>query len=338
MADILKKLAAVVFLTMLIWAWAYLELEDEMPPQNGTLDISPGIRQDIFVSFENRPVPVSLKLTIKGPPSQIAELKKRLRASDADRNKERLDFLYDPESQNRSAPDSYELDVVEFLNKSDKLKDMAVSVVSCEPARINVKIEKLTKKPLTIQCLDENNTPLEDASIEPARIEMFVRDNWTGTATVILTEAEIEKARKGPVTERPFIELTPGKRQRYKDTVSITLPATEHPLETRPQQPTIGFICSKNFWDKYTVELSNEPELRSRILLKASKRAFIAYEKTAYQVLIEVLPGDETRTDAIHRPVIYNFPQEFVQKGEIKLDEPPREAVFKLVAVPAKPE
>ncbi len=130
MADILKKLAAVVSLTMLIWAWAYLALEETMEQQNGTLDISPGIRQDLFVSFENQPAPVSLKLTIKGPPSQIAELKKRLRASDADPNKERLDFLYDPASQNHSAPGSYDLNIVEFLNKSDKLKDMAVSVVS----------------------------------------------------------------------------------------------------------------------------------------------------------------------------------------------------------------
>ncbi len=339
MADILKKLAAVVFLTMLIWAWAYLALEETMdPPPTGTLKISPAIRQDLFVSFEGQPTTVSLKLTIKGPPSKISELKKRLRASDDDPTKVELDFLYDPESQGHSTLGSYVLDVVEFLNESDKLKDMAVTVKSCEPDVINVKVEKLTEKWLTVECLDENNASLAAASIEPARIQMFVPADWMGAATVILTEAAIEKTRKEPVTATPFIELTQGKRQDYKDTVSITLPATENPLEPRIQQPTIGFIISKNLQDKYTVELSNELELRVTIKLKASKRAFIAYEKTAYQVLVEVLPGDETRTDDIHRPVIYNFPEEFVQKGEIKLNEPPREAIFKLVAVPAKPE
>ncbi len=339
MADILKKLAAVVFLTMLIWAWAYLALEETMEQQAGTLDIS-GIRQDLFVSFENQPAPVSLKLKIKGPARKIAELRKRLRASDADPTKERLDFLYDPESQGHSTPASYDLKVVDFLNKSDKLKDLEVTVESCEPARITVKVEELTEKRLTIQCLDEHNARLADASIKPTSIQMFVRNNWTGPATVILSETAIVKARKGPVTVTPFIELTQGKPLYYKDTVSITLPATEHPLEPHPQQPTIGFIGSKNFWDKYTVELSNEDELRSSILLKASERAFSAYEKTAYQVLIEVLPDDETRTDAIHRDVIYNFPEEFVQKGEIKLaePEPPRKAIFKLVPVSEKPE
>ncbi len=339
MADILKKLTAVVFLTMLIWAWAYLELEDEMPPQNGTLDISPGIRQDLFVSFEKRPAPVSLKLTIKGPPMQLAELRKRLRASDTDRNKERLDFLYDPESQNRSAPDSYELDVVEFLNESDKLKDMAVTIVSCEPSVINVKVEKLTKKWLTIQCLNENNVPLATELINPQSIQMFVRDNWTGPATVILTEAEIEKARKGPVTERPFIELTPEKRQRYKDTVSITLPATENPLQDRVTNPLmkLGYIFSRNLHGKYTVDLTNENDLRT-LQYKASERAFNAYEKKPYQMLIEIRDGDENAENDVHRQIIYNFPEEFVQKGEIELTGPPREAVFKLVAVSAKPE
>ncbi len=339
MADILKKLAAVVFLTMLIWAWAYLELEETMEQQNGTLDISPGIPQELFVSFESQPTPVSLKLTIEGPPSQIAELKKRLRASDADPKKERLDFLYDPASQNHSAPGSYDLNVVEFLNKSDKLKDMAVSVVSCEPSAINVNVEKLTKKWLTVQCLDEDKALLADASVEPASIQMFAPDNWTGAAIVILTKTEIEKARRGPVTERPFIELTPEKRRRYKDTVSITLPATENPLQDRVTNPLmkLGYIFSRNLHGKYTVDLTNENDLRT-LQYKASEQAFKAYEKKPYQMLIEIRDGDENAENDVHRQIIYNFPEEFVQKGEIELTGPPREAVFKLVAVSAKPE
>ena len=126
-------------------------------------------------------------------------------------------------------------------------------------------------------------------------------------------------------------------RQYYKYPVSIRLPSTENPLEIRPQQLSIGFIGSKNLWDEYTVELINKPDLRT-IHLKASERAFIAYKKTVYQILVEVLPGDENADDAIQRDVIYNFPEEFVQKGEIKLNGPPSEAIFKLVPVSEKPE
>jgi hypothetical protein len=337
MADILKKLAAVVFLTMLIWAWAYLALEETMPPQTGTLDISPGIRQDLFVSFENQPAPVSLKLTIKGPTRKIAELKKRLHASNIAPNKERLDFLYDPASQGHSTPGSHVLKVVEFLNESDKLKDMAVTVESCEPAIINVKVEELTKKRLTIQCLDEHNALLADASIEPASIEMFARGNWTGTATVILSEAAIVKSRKEPVTEIPFIELSPGKRQYYKDTVDIKLPSTETLLTESPINLNLGYIFSKGLQGKYKVALTNEGLFRTRGF-RGTAAAIDAYRKMEFHVLIEVQDRDASIEGEITRPPKYNFPAAYFRNGEIELAGPSDDAIFKLVPVSEKPE
>ena len=331
MADILKKLAAVVFLTLLIWAWAYLELEEEME-QTGRLYISQAIRQDLFVNFEDRSAPVSLKLTIKGPPVQIAELKKRLRASDADPDKVRLEFFYDPETWDHSATGSHNLDVVEFLNKSDKLKDLAVTVVSCEPSVINVKVEKLTKKSLAIQCLDENNVPLYGATIEPPKIQMFVRDNWTGPATVILTEGDIAKSRKETVTKKPFIELAQGKQQLYKDTVSIKLPSTETLFAESPINLTLGYIFSKGMQGKYEVNLTNETLLR-QVNVRGTAEAIKAYQDMEYQILIELHDDDKNATEAIHRPIRYNFPEEFVQKGEIELVGRKDDAIFKLVPV-----
>jgi len=339
MADILKKLAAVVFITMLIWAWAYLALEEEIE-QTGRLDISPAIRQDLFVNFKDRPAPVSLKLTMKGPPVQIAELKKRLRASDVDPDKERLDFFYNPESQSQSAPGSHELSVVAFLNESDKLKDIAVTVVSCEPDVITVEVEELILKPLTIQCLDEHGARLADATIEPASVEMFVHDDWSGdllTATVSLSAPAAEKARKGPVSEKPYIELENGKRIYSKSPVSIKLP-TESLLQDRVSNPLkLGYIFSRNLHGRYTVQLINENDLRT-LQYKASDHAFKAYENQPYHILIEIHDGDENAPNNIQRQIIYNFPEEFVQKGEIKLAGPPHPAIFKLVPVPKKPE
>ena len=40
MIDKIKKIAVVIFLTLLIWAWAYLALEEEII-QTATLDIAP---------------------------------------------------------------------------------------------------------------------------------------------------------------------------------------------------------------------------------------------------------------------------------------------------------
>jgi hypothetical protein len=339
MFDKFKKLSAVVALTLLIWAWAYLALEETMPA-TGTLNISPATRPDLFVSFDQQPVPVTLQLTLKGSPSQMSELKKRLRADDTDPRKERMDFFYDAELLNHSAPGRYPLDVLTFLNESDKLKDLAVSVEHCEPPSINVNVRKLTQKWFTVQCLDENKVPLRTELIEPSTIEMYAYDDWSGDslkANVILTAAMIEKARKEPIAERPFIELEPGRRRWFNSPVTIKLPSTESPLKDRVTSPLLklGIIYSKNLQGKYNLELVNENDLRT-VQYRASDAAYNAYEKMPYLIMIEVRDGDEN-TENVHRPIIYNFPPEFVRKGEIELTGADREAVFKLIPIAETP-
>ena len=117
MFDRFKKISAVVALTLLIWAWAYLALEETMPA-TGTLNISPATQPDLFVSFDQQPVPVTLQLTVKGSPSQMSELKKRLRADDTDPQKERLEFFYDAKLDNHDAPGRYQLNLLTFSTQA----------------------------------------------------------------------------------------------------------------------------------------------------------------------------------------------------------------------------
>ncbi|MBE0537832.1 MAG: hypothetical protein IH624_19400 [Phycisphaerae bacterium] len=339
MVDMLKKLSAVVALTGLIWAWAYLALEETMPA-TGTLSISPATRSDLFVSFEEQPASLNIQLTLKGSPGQMNELKKRLRADDTDPQKERLEFFYDVELENHSAPGRYPLDLLTFLNESDKLKNLAVSVEHCEPATINVKVDQLTQKWFNVQVLDENKEPLRAELIEPSTIQMHGYEHWSGDslkANVILTAAMIDKARREPVSERPFIELQPGRRRWFTTPVAIKLPSTESPLKDRVTSPLLklGIIYSKNLQGKYNLELTNENDLRT-VQYKASDAAYNAYEKMPYLIMIEVRDGDENREN-VHRPIIYNFPTDFVRKGEIELTGAPREAVFKLVPIDETP-
>lgn len=336
--DKIKKISAVIFLTLLVWAWAYLELEDIIPA-SATLNISPSTRSDLLVTFEDQQIPVNLRLALKGQPSNIMELNKRLREDEANPNKERLlAFYYNAEIEGHSAPGLHSLDIVSFLNNSEKLKDLGISVDSCLPSKINVKVEQLEEKWVTVQCLDERGVPLATPQIEPQSIEIYIREGWTGKATVILTESAREKARKSVIEEKPFIELVPGKRRYLNVSVKIKLPETEHPLEDRVTNPLgrLGFIFSKNLHGKYTVELLNESKFRT-LNFKASERAFKAYEEMPYMILVEIRDSDINETGSIRRPVIYNFPPEFIRKGEIELTGPPQEAELKLTPVAAKP-
>jgi hypothetical protein len=336
MYDKIKKFTIVIFLTLLIWAWAYLSLEEEIT-ESATLNISPMTSPALFVRF-NVDTPVRLGLTIKGSASKIADLRKRLRAEDTDKDKEALDFYYNVEMEKKDEPGTYILDLLSFLNKSEKMKKFGLTVESCEiksgdTKSIEVMVEKLVEQLTAVQCLDESGVVVEHETMEPARVKMFVREGYSGPAKVTLTRQQIIKAREFPIVETPYIELPADKPRFATVRVKIKLPSMEAPV--RILQPTIGYIFSKNLQGKYNVELLNESELTSATRFKATEIAWSIYkDKTPYHVFVEVRDGDENAEEEVLRKVIYNFPPEYAEKGEIKLNEPHRQAKFKLTPVP----
>ena len=145
-------------------------------------------------------------LNFKGAPSRISALSKRYNLPLTDHNKERLDFYYDPQEQGRTEG-IYTLDLMEYLQKSSKIQELALTLESCTPPRVSVKIEPLEDKKLPIQCLDENGLLIKEAVITPAFANIYVRKGYNGSATVTLTQQQIENARKQPVNATPYVDL-----------------------------------------------------------------------------------------------------------------------------------
>lgn len=340
MFDRVKRIAVVIFLTLLIWAWAYLALEEEII-QTATLDIAPSASPDLLVSFDID-TPVSLELRLKGSAAKVAELKRKLRADDTVPDKERLDFYYDTVTEKQAESGAHTLEVLSFLNSSTKMRSLGLTVEFCkvkgiESGTIGVTVEKLVEKWLTVQCLDGTGAILEHETIDPARVKMFVRQGYNSEAKVTLTRQQIAKAREYPIVGTPYVELAPGTQRFAPIRVKIELPPAEVSLQDKPLQPTIGYIFSKNLQDKYGIELLNESELTETTQFRATDAAWAVYkDKTPYQVLVEVRDGDEA-AEEVSREVVYNFPVEFVEKGQIRLNEPHRQAKFKLVPVSPEP-
>ncbi|MHC4783293.1 MAG: hypothetical protein ACYTE0_09660, partial [Planctomycetota bacterium] len=94
MSDKLKKILVVIFLTLLIWAWAYMS-QEEPRSFTGTLAISPSADPSLLVTLalaEDNPqtkVPLT-SLNFKGAPSRISALSKRYNLPLTDEKKERL--------------------------------------------------------------------------------------------------------------------------------------------------------------------------------------------------------------------------------------------------------
>lgn len=325
MAEKIKKYAIVVFLTFLVWAWAFNDLERTIS-RSATLNISKNPDSNIFVTFDPL-APIEMTLEFKGTPAKVNELINRI-----DAGLEDLKFIFNPENEKKTSP--YTLNVLEFLHDNSKIKKLELSVVSTgiKNESVQVKVENLQKKKLQIKCVDVNMAEIDAISINPSSVEIFVREGFTGDAIVVLYDREITKAQKDYIIKKPFVELAPNDI-RQGVPVEIKLPPTE--LDDKPFKTIrIGYSFGKTIMGKYLIKLENESELTETIALKATPEAYDAYVNMDIQIIVQALDKDEIRTDTISRDVIYNFPPKHFASGNIRLAQNElRKARFKLVKI-----
>jgi hypothetical protein len=89
-------------------------------------------------------------------------------------------------------------------------------------------------------------------------------------------------------------------------------------------------VLSPNLVGKYKIVLENYSELAS-FTVNATSEAVRAYREQPFQILLYILDEDAKNTSEQRKEVEYNFPDEFVSQGKIKLNQPAGTARFKLV-------
>ncbi len=357
MRDKLTKFLAVAFLTLLIWTWAFLS-QEEVRVFSGALEVSPATDRGLLVTFwaagNELGQTVNLELKFKGPPAKITELMRQTEQATAEyTQRDRLAYYYNPRDFGHTQSQFYQFNLLDFLQKSSHAKGLALTLESVsinqEPvSQIQVDIEVLVQKQLSVECLSETGLPVKDAIAEPAQVEMYVRDNYNGPVYVTLSPAQIELARQRGIRLRPFVEMGNGVRRRAPQEVTVRVPRDTQSLPPRvfqPQPQNIGFVFSQNLQGKYVARIDPESESKLRTIhLRATDEAYEAYKRMRYPLLIEIRDEDVANLSAELPPkeVIYNFPQEFVAKREIEPGEPrpPRTVTIRIepvVTAPATP-
>ncbi len=326
------KIAVVVFITVLIWVWADLALDEELPVSTATIGI---VRSNpkLWVSFDDTSsVPVE-EMILKGPLRKIAEMSKKLEEGQG------LKIDFDAAKEKMNEPGSYSLTLLPFLKRDKEINRLGLKVESCKPEVLPVRVVGLVNRRLDIQCVDENQNPLSQATVEPAQVDMLVPEDWgqeKRVAEVLLTRREIEQARVSPVEETPYIRLAAGQTRQASLPVKITMPPEPDRLSGYTiKAPTLGIALSPTLQGKYYVDVNNLGEVLSPIAIKATPEAKRAYElQPSPMMTLYVLDGDKNIAEP-KRQVVYNFPEESVRKGEIELTNPqqPAEAKFKLIPV-----
>jgi hypothetical protein len=332
----IRKLAAVIFLTITIWVWAFLSLEKDTT-LFGSIELSPAADPDYYVTFNDDKSRVGVKMTFRGSPTRIASLERRHRAADSDPTRERLDFYYDPAEHAQTETNTYRIDVMELAKEAIKTRDIALTVVGCDPLFIEAHVQKLTLREVSIEVRDEAGAEVKAESVEPARVMMYLREGEPAAARIVLSGQQIENARSRPVRERPFIVIGPGDKKQYAaQTVLVRLPSTM-PLEAQVFQTNpgrIGFILPPELIGVYRVELIDDIKT---INFRSTQEAKTLYQQQPYHLLIQVLSGDQNLEQTPPRTVIYNFPPEMVRKGLIQAPDPPSQVRIRLIPISPPP-
>ncbi len=321
------KIAIVVSLTVLIWVWADLTLDETPPARPAVIVVDESVAPKLWVSFSQKPS-VDIKVTLSGPHSAFVALDRKLPTEG-----KTIRFVFDPVVEKMTKPPGRPLRVLDFLQKDRELKQLGLKVKLCEPEVVDVNVVELSKKSLPVECFDEDGVSLKAESI-PSKVEMFVPEG-ARTARVQLSHAEIERARLTPIPITPYVVLAEGLIRHAATPVKVKMPPPTDPLsEETINAPKLGMALSVNL-QGYSVQITNQDEVRGPIKIRATAAAKQAYEAMRYQIILEI-DDEDIKLAEPRRELKYNFPEEFVRTDEIEINQAPVQARFKLDE-PVKP-
>jgi hypothetical protein len=325
------KIAIVVFITVLIWVWADLALDEVLQVYSATISIVRSNPQ-FWVSFDDASSVTIEQIVLKGPLRKIAEMRRKL-------EEEGLKIDFDAAKEKMNEPGSYPLPLFPFLQKDEEIKRLGLKVESCDPEMVSVKVVRLVSRPLDVKCVDENQNPVGQATVDPPQVDMLVPEDWGPEkliAEVMLTRREIEHARVSPIDEIPYIRLAAGQIRDAPKPVTIRMPPQPDRLSDYTiKAPTLSIALSPALQGKFYVDVNNLSDVLLPIVIRATPEAERAYRLQPLPKMTLYILDDDTEKgeDVPPRKVVYNFPPEFVEKGEIELKNPqqPAEAKFKLI-------
>lgn len=331
MAGFIKKLVVVIFITVLIWVWADQALTRRTTAP-ATIAVDKSTDPALWVSFDMQPT-APIRVRLSGAASKIDTLERRLKEGSL-----RLEFYVNPGEEKIAMAGTHPVKLLPLIQKSRAVADLGLQAEAVEPEAVNVNVVPLAKQKLTVQALGDNQLPLKDAAVEPATIEMLVRQDWSGDmlkATVSLTQQEIEQARTAGIWRKPMVELAPGVVNTAETQVKITLPTTKQRLRDFViDGVNIGYTFSPNLAGKYKVELINQNQVLGPIKLQATDEAKLAYDNVAFRIVLDIKDDDVKTAGELSRATIFNLPRDYVRKDEISIAEPEqRIAKFKLLPI-----
>ena len=332
-----SKIAIVVVLTALIWVWADLAQDDRLALSSVRIEVARSGDPTLWVNFVVEGADPNLRTSIgidevvlKGPASRIAEVNRRKNRGDLD-----LNLYLVPEQEGLAEAGPHAVNVLDFLRRNDEIRKLGLTVESCDPQRLTLVTYQLVEQDIAVECVGIDASQV--VTVDPSPVRAYVPAGKTFRAIVRLTSEDLNQAKTGPVEKTPYVELAPGQRREVATKVKVTLAPTQNVLSEYPVPVTYGICFSPNLQGKYKVTVHNEATELAFVYIRATQPAHAAYRNAPYKLILYIEDADRQITEwPTSRPFIYQFPEEYVRRGEIEARDPAPTARFTLVPITAE--
>ncbi|MCU0913753.1 MAG: hypothetical protein MUC88_04210 [Planctomycetes bacterium] len=343
-----SKVSIVVFLTALIWVWADLAIDERLSLVDVRVEVAKSSNPALWVNFVEEGEGPSLQTSVpldsvvlKGPAARVAEVRRL-----ANRGRLDLNLFLVPEREGITQAGDRTLDVLDFLTRNEEIRQLELTVESCEPKKLTLRAEDMVKVPVVVECVGLDASRVQVKSIVPDRVDAYVPKGEAEVrkAAVRLTPEEQTRAKTMPIDKTPYIELVPGQQWEVSTRVKVQLAPAQNVLGSHRVPAVVGICFSQNMQGKFEVVLKNDPTELAAVMIQATDMAKQAYEGMPYQLLLYVKDSDRQSTEPeIQRELEFCFPEDYVRQDAIRRerDVPPPKARFTLVpkgATSAPPE
>jgi hypothetical protein len=332
----IKKILAVVFLTVLIWVWSDLALDDTKDLLQIPVVLGNSSDPNLLVSFVDEAGLLTDRMmintvSIKGPKASVDQIKAEERNESLN-----LHLVLEPDHWELTQPmEAPAWSLVNFVKRSPAISDRGLSIVNCAPRTASISVMQLSKRLLSVQCVDESEAAIP-AQVTPSSIEMYVPEAWTGdrlVAYVELSAADLGRAQgENPIEDNiPFVDIR-GRRRMAKQSVTVRLSAEVTKLEYQSiDQPKFCLVVDPVVQQDYEIVITNKEYTLGSIQFKGTDAAKRAYQDEPYHVELVVERKDSPRAGPQSKILEYRFPRD-VGKNQIQPDDSPLATIdFELV-------
>jgi hypothetical protein len=336
------KISIVVCLTVLIWVWSDLSQDDRFLLNDVRIRVAKSADPALWVNFVVEGADPNLQTTaaldsvvLKGPAARISEVKGRKNRGALD-----LNLFLVPEQEGLTSAEAHTVNVLDFLRGSEVIKNLGLTVESCEPQRLTVQTQTLVEQDVRIECVGVEQG--QAATFNPSSVTAYVPKGKTLRAKILLTPEEQNVAKIGPVEKTPYIELASAidQRREIPTKVKVTLAPAPSVLTDRPVSASYGFCLSENLQGAYRVVLDKDTDKTKflTVMVKATEEAYQAYYHAPTQLVLYIKDEDAHVSQwPIEREFVFEFPDDHVRRGDIEASQPAPKVKFRLEPITLSP-